>query len=423
MKKVLVAGAALMLTGGIALPAMAEHGIAISGEPSQEQPAPVVRPAAEAGVKITGDARGRIIYRDAYDYNGYANPGRPDLSERFLMDSRLRFNVRGTTAGGAFVHARIRAIDNVFNGDTSSADANNLWADVAYLSIPFTNDFTFQIGKYRAFYGTGFFFDDIGISGVRGIYKTDAVTITPFFDIVQEGTVSANMTDRVEDNDVLRFGGVVEIAPNPDWTYGFMAAYQNDERAAMAVEGVGVVPAPDAEGFIGMAYLKGTTGNMELHSEFAYVESAGLMDATADDAYGGYIRPSFTMDAMTLSFDLGFAQDGYIADAAYGFVMLGGEWATQAMRFGQEGDWLWGAFSTRYDVSENMFLVGNLVYADIDSTTERGLSDAWEVSGLLQYNITQGANLQYRIGYLQPSYDNWNDDSVFGTVARFNISF
>ncbi|MBM9537838.1 hypothetical protein [Desulfobulbus alkaliphilus] len=401
MKKVLVAGAALMLAGGIALPAM----------------------ASEPGVSIFGDSRARIIYTDAYDYNGYANEGRPDLSSRFNMDSRLRFNVKGTAAGGAFVHARIRAIDNQFNGDTRFSDANNLWADVAYLSIPFTDDFTFQAGKYRAFYGTGFFFDDIGVSGLRGIYTSDTFQFMPFLDMVAEGQQSINPTDRVEDNDVLRFGGVVAIQPNPDWEFGFMAAYQTDDRAALAVEDVGVLPAPDRDGFIGMVYTKGTSGNMALQGEFAYVETAGMMDATADDAFGGYIRPSFTMDALTLSFDLGFTQDGYVADAAYGFVMIGGEWATQAMRFGQEGDWIWGAFSSKYQISEDLFVVGNLVYADIDSTTARGLSDAWEVSGLLQYNISPGANLQYRIGYLNPSYDNWNDDSVFGTVARFNISF
>ena len=48
MKKVLVAGAALLLAGGIASTASAA--------------------AVEPGVKITGDARARLVYRDSFDF-------------------------------------------------------------------------------------------------------------------------------------------------------------------------------------------------------------------------------------------------------------------------------------------------------------------------------------------------------------------
>jgi hypothetical protein len=389
MKKVLVAGAALMLAGGLAMPVM----------------------AADPGVSITGDARGRVIYRDAYNYNAYNAPNRPDLSERFLMDSRLRFNVKGTSAGGAYVLARVRVIDGTFNGEPSPADATNVWADKAYLSIPMGDAFTFEIGKNRVAYGNGFLYDDISVEGIRGIYGSmDDLRIIGFYEIKSEGSVSADPQDNLEDNDAGRFGGVVDIKANPDWHFGFMAAYQYDDRVAS-----------DAEGFFGSVFTRGKVDNFAIQAELAWIEDE-LLGAT-DDGVGGYARGSYTMDALTLSADLGFTQDGYVADPFYGFVMIGGEWATQAMTFGQEGDWLWGALSSKYQVSEDLFLVGNLIYADVDSTTPAGLDSALEVSGMLQYNIVPGANLQWRIGYLQPSYDNVNDDSVFGTVARFNISF
>lgn len=384
MKKVLVAGAALMLAGGIALPAM----------------------AAEPGVSITGDARGRVIYKDSYDFGNIA-----DKDGEFDMDSRVRFNVKGTSAGGAYVLARIRVIDGNMNGEPSPADSTNIWADKAFLSIPMGDAFTFEIGKNRVAYGNGFLYDDISTEGVRGIYGSmDDLRIIGFYDIKSEGTVSAEAQDRLEDNDLSRFGGVVDIKANPDWHFGFMAAYQIDDRVAT-----------DQEGFFGSIFTRGTMDNFALQAELAMVED-GIQGAT-DDGYGGYARGSYTMDALTLSADLGFTQDGYVADPFYGFVMIGGEWATQGMTFGQEGDWLWGALSSKYQVSEDLFVVGNLVYADVDSTTATGLDSVMEVSGLLQYNIVPGANLQWRIGYLQPSYDNIEDDGAFGTVARFNISF
>ena len=73
MKKVLVAGAALLLAGGIASTASAA--------------------AVEPGVKITGDARARLIYKDSYDF------GQKDDGDQTNLDHRIRFNVAGTAAG------------------------------------------------------------------------------------------------------------------------------------------------------------------------------------------------------------------------------------------------------------------------------------------------------------------------------------
>ena len=107
MKKVLLAGAALMLVSGIASTASAAE----------------IKP----GVVITGDSRVRLFYaseeyKNTYgNYNsGYylTNPTLPtqsltrslgtNYSDQTNMDSRVRLNFTGTAAGGAFAKARIR---------------------------------------------------------------------------------------------------------------------------------------------------------------------------------------------------------------------------------------------------------------------------------------------------------------------------
>lgn len=111
MKKVLLAGAALMLVSGIASTASAA--------------------AVTPGVVLTGDARVRMGYKnDAYDFNDSNADG-----SQTNMDSRLRLNIKGTAAGGAYAFARIRMMEN-FMGDMdtdisqiNSQTQNNIWVD------------------------------------------------------------------------------------------------------------------------------------------------------------------------------------------------------------------------------------------------------------------------------------------------------
>jgi hypothetical protein len=433
MKKVLVTGAALLLAGGIASTASAA--------------------AVEPGVKITGDARARLVYKDSYDF------GQKDQGDQTNLDSRIRFNIKGTAAGGAYVMARIRVMDNFASdlnrdlGERSSLTGDNIWVDKAYLGVPFTDQFTVEVGKYKVTYGPGatttnFFYDDVSLAGIRGIVKTDTIEFNPFVEWMDEAQASSIGVDKFEDNDAMRFGGHIKAKANDDWTFGGMLGYQMDDREEKEELEDGLVYNEQNDGLFASVYTKGKSGAMGFQAEFGYTESNlnGFNNwreddngdgkdsiGSEDDGFGGYIMPSYTMDALTLALNLGFTQDGFLPDIAYGFVMIGSEQPISAVKVGDTGDWMWGGLTAMYQVSESLKLTGNVVYASIDAwdegggplTSTKALDDALEVSGVMQYTISKGADFFWYAGYLQPSFeaDDVDDDAAFGTYAKFELKF
>ena len=441
MKKVLVAGAALLLAGGIASTASAA--------------------AVEPGVKITGDARARLIFKDSYDF------GQKDQGEQTNMDSRIRFNVVGTAAGGAYAKARIRVADGTDTdfdtdlGERSTLGGDNIWVDVAVLGVPFNDQFTAEAGRYRVTYGPGatttnFFYDDVSLGGLRGIYKTDTVEFNPFVEWMDEAQDSLIANDKKEDNDEMRFGGHLKANVNKDWVVGGMAGYQVDDRDEVFFEEGATDPirTDSNDGFFGSIYTKGKSGAMGFQAELGYTENSlngfnnwreddngdGVDNiGSSDDGFGGYIMPSYTMDALTLALNIGFTQDGFLPDRAFGFIMIGTEEPISAVKVGDTGDWMWGGLVAMYQVSESLKLTGNLAYVSVDAwdtvnksgtgdgpwTTTPALDDAWEISGKLQYTISKGADFYWLAGYLAPSFENseLEDDGAFGTYAKFELKF
>jgi len=480
MKKVLLAGAALMLVSGIASTASAAE----------------IKP----GVAITGDARVRLGYKNnAYDYND-SNADDSQVN----MDSRVRLNFKGTAAGGAYAFARIRIMENFMGdmdtdlGQINSQTQNNLWADQAFFGIPFTDKLTLEMGKYRSTYGpqaitNNFFYDDVNSSGGRGIITLGDVVINPFvewMDEAQNATFNPYpTTDRTQDNDEIRFGGHVKAKVNKDWTVGGMLGYQMDERVENtgAVAGA-TIAARDMnnpnEGGFGSFYVTGKSGAFGLIGELGITDgdlngfnnwredgnwttrnyvvnnpATNVVSSTTqyygdadmigsdDTGFGGYVFPNFTIDKLNIGLNAGFTQNGFQPDRAFGFVMIGGldnSWIT-AQQIGATGDWIWGGLVVSYQFSEALKLTGNLVYADVDPWTEAGdgpgfnggnniaaIDSAWELSAVLQYTISKGANVFFSAGYLDPSieYVNvvgtpaaLNEDAAFGALTRFEIAF
>jgi hypothetical protein len=459
MKKVLLAGAALMLVGGIASTASAA--------------------AVEPGVKITGDARVRFAYKnDAYDYND----NNSDASQT-NMDSRVRLNIAGTAAGGAYGKVRLRVYEGLMgdsdvdsvafnNSNTNSVTAdNNLWADQAYVGIPFNDMFTLEMGKYRSTYGPlpltyNFFYDDVNLTGARGIIKTGNIEINPFIEWMDEAqnavtnpAATPATNDAVKDHDEIRYGAHIKAKINQDWTVGGILGYQDDARDEVTPDdwtSASRITAND--GFFGSIYTNGKSGAFGFTGELAVTES-GLngfnswlddenrvtpADAIGSDntGFGGYIFPTYTIDKLTLGLNLGFTADGFLPDRAFGFVMLGStdnSWIS-AQRIGVTGDWLWGGLVAQYTINDSLKLTGNLVYADIEPWTEAGdgpgfrdttaqndaaLDNAWELSAVLQYTISKGADVYFSAGYLKPSFENSAiaDDAAFGALTRFELKF
>ncbi|WP_028585387.1 hypothetical protein [Desulfogranum mediterraneum] len=409
MKKVLATGVALLMAGSIATAAEMED---------------------KSGVSIKGNARARVIYKDKYDF------GNSDNDANWTMDSRVRFDVTGTAAGGAYIKGRIRLIEQKFNGEADISENNNIYADKAYIGVPFTDEFTLEAGKYRVTYGNGFMYDDIGLAGVRGIYQNEQILVVPFFEVESEGQVSDIAKDVEEDNDSVRFGAAVQGTMDA-WTGGILAAYQTDDRVESYIDDSGAVVATgngENDGFFGSVFVKGTMGAFGVEGEFAYAEE-GITDFTGvDDGYGGYLRGSWTMDALSLALDLGFTKDGYKPDPFYGFVMIGGEEPIGAQAIGENSDWMWAGLRASYAVTEALSLTGNLVYADIDGNDDLGITDPrlanmYELSGVLKYAVSQGCTFSWYAGYLTPDFDGRldavgvEDDGAFGTYAKFDVKF
>jgi len=462
MKKVLVAGAALMLVSGSVATVHAVH------FPSTEKASPAA-PAAKSevkpGVVFSGDARVRLWYADD-NYGDFGNA--TNDSSEVNMDSRVRLNMTGTAAGGAYAKARIRMYESLMgdidNDPTAPDGNNNIWVDIAHVGIPFSDQFTLELGKYRSTYGPmsathNFFYDDVHLTGGRGIMKFGSVTVNPFIEWMEESQNYASTNiNRTEDNDAMRYGVHVKGKINKDWTLGGMVGYQDDERREYEFAPLN----HKNEGFFGSIYTSGRAGAFGLIAELAMTES-GLNNFNAweddidvtyiptltdrigsdDTGFGGYVFPNFQIDKLNIGLNLGFTDGGFTPDRAFGFVMMGSSDNSRitAVRIGDTGDWMWGGLVAEYSISEALKLTGNLVYAEVDAWDTRGqngegpatssgaiaysLDSAWEASAVLQYTISKGADVFFSAGYLAPDFENpaVQDDGVFGALTRFELKF
>ena len=114
------------------------------------------------------------------------------------MDSRVRVNITGTAAGGAYAKARFRMEGGTGDIDNDPAvtqillvESTNLWADMAYIGIPFTDNITVELGRYRSTYGPlgatfNFAYDDVSSYGAKGILKFGNVEVNPFVEWMEE---------------------------------------------------------------------------------------------------------------------------------------------------------------------------------------------------------------------------------------------
>lgn len=423
MKKILVASAAFLIAAGAA-----------SVAPAADSP---------AGIQISGDARVRAVYRDDLDF------GNSDKDGEQYLDSRVRLTVKGTAAGGAYAIGRIRLQDNKFedndeDGPDSVINSGNIWVDKAYLGIPFSDAFTLEGGKYRVTYGNSFFYDDLPVAGLRGIIKAGNVEVNPFVEWLSEGQLSKVGTDKQEDNDEIRYGVNVSIDINDNWKGGTLIAYQMDDRTeTVIIDDVAHQMDPN-EGWLAAVYFEGKEGNFGISGEFAYSDgdlrgfNRYVDDHNDDgddeygnwndDGFGGYIQPSYTINALTLALNMGFTMDGFLASPAAGFIMAGGDYPITPISVGDYGDWLWAGFVATYAVSDDLSLTGNLVYASIDGNSNEGtdsLEDVIEISGSLEYSISKGATFSWYAGTLIPSFGDpaVEDDAAFGTFGKLEIKF
>lgn len=486
MKKVLVAGAALMLVSGIASAAEVKPGVVITGDAR-------VRIGYTDDSNIGLDAFGNgsrlsTLYPATVPQVGGRYPAatnRLDNDSQFNMDSRVRINVTGTAAGGAYAKARFRMeggsgdIDNdPARSQAPISDSTNLWVDIAYMGIPFSDNVTVELGRYRSTYGPlgttfNFAYDDVSSYGGRGIIKFGDVEINPFIEWMEEAQTAEYTGTEVarNDDDEMRYGIHAKGKINKDWTIGGMLGYQTDSRRETfdPLRPYRKYFDPN-EGLFGSIYVSGKSGAFGLNAELAYTQAelnnfnswetdtwstsdtATDLIGSNDNGFGGYVFPTYTIDKLTLGLNLGFTANGYQPDRAFGTgVMIGSADNSRisAIRIGDFGDWLWAGLMAQYQFTEALKLTGNFMYADIDAWDTKGvqgdgpqttsgslvgdnratgraggITGAWELSAIMQYTISKGMDVYLSAGYLQPDTEaGVEDDGVFGALSRFELKF
>lgn len=477
MKKVFVKSAALALVGALATVASAI--------------------AAEPGVQITGDSRARLFYKSAEYFDTFGTFQNPSYDAQTNFDSRVRLNFTGTSAGGSYVKARLRIMETYMSdidtdvGGVNDLKQNNLWSDIAYFGVPFTDQFTLEVGKYRVTYGPlpttyNFFYDDVNLAGARGIIKINDIEINPFVEYMDEAQNQyAGTVDQRNDNDEIRFGGHLKAKINKDWIAGTILGYQVDNRNENdgTLINANAKTNEDNEGFFGSIYASGKAGAFGFNGELAVTDSnlngfnswredqnytattvntvdgdrvtsvtRYIGDATDsigsnDTGFGGYVFPTFTMEKLTIGLNTGFTVNGFLPDRAYGFVMLGStdNSVISAYNIGATGDWYWAGLVASYAINDSLKLTGNFVYADVSPWDSAGdgpgfkgapnsiaLDNAFELSAVLQYTISKGADVFVAAGYLDPNTEYvhqtaaavpLNDDGAFGAYTRFELKF
>ena len=423
MKKVLVAGAALMLAGSMVSAASA-------GNPGEA-------PEETTGVSISGDAR--VTYVGMTDYMRDANDDSANGYSDYF-ESRVGLNFDAKAKGGASVHARLYFDDAGYNDDViwdGSGDAQvGVSTDYAYFKVPLSDSTTLRAGRIPLKF-TKFYSWDIRPTRVQLIYKAGNLKLVPFVGVVKE---SGSGIDDWNDSDFMQYGIVPILKINDAWTVKAFLRYNDDARewatdaTTDTVNGVEVaVPATpnnDRSGFDGTVNLTGTAGNVGLTAEFAY--KAADFQKTENDGIGGYVQAAFSMPGITPVVLAGMTQDGFMAWRDFGFVMVGGNESTTVVNVGNaDGDLMFGALVLMHDISDRFSAQGNLLYASYDyeddSVAAGQLDSAIEVSGVLSYALSESTSLEYKLGYLAPTYNDGAaevmEDAYIGQVMRMNVEF
>lgn len=388
MKKVIAVAAGLMLTGALVT-------------------------TASAAVSFSGDARIRGYYETDYDFGrtvplveGQLFPRIRTNEEDIKANSRYRVKINADAKGGAYVRSRIR----IGNGthDTAAGGKTDVDTDYMFVGMPI-GAVTVEGGRMPANV-TKWFLWDRRYDMIIGKWANE-MTALEFWYVKNEETSDPN-----NDDDITTYVGKLNQGFAGDWGLTVAAAYIDDQKTI-----------EDRSGFVGTIGFNGPAGPVSLVGEFSYAESD--VELTPDDGYGGYLEGGMDFGATSVTLLGGWAGQGFIADDDFGWIMLGG-----ASSITPSGTSEFGAFAgvpvdttfvggtVGFKASEALSLTGILAYADFDD-----FGDGFEISGRAVYQVSDGANIQWDMGYLSWSMDNDildnRSESPFGTALTLNVSF
>jgi len=382
MKKVIAVAAGLMLTGALVT-------------------------TASAAVSFSGDARVRGYYETDYDFGRQtADPVTGLFSRTNEKDakanSRFRVKVDADAKGGAYVRSRIKIGDGTHGATVSTK--TSVTTDYMYVGVPM-GPVTIEGGRMPANL-TQFFLWDRRFDMIIGKWANDMTGVQFWYHKIGELG-----TDLIDDDDVTGYYGLLTQKFAGDWGLVLAGAYIDDATPT------------DLSGFTGTVHVGGPAGPVTLAAEFAYQNSD--LSLSTDDGYGGYLEAGMDFGATSVSLKGGFAQDGFSTDDDFGFIMLGGASSitpgavdTFGDFNGVQSDTTFIGGTVGFKASEALSLTGILAYAQYDDQ-----GDGFEISGRAVYGISDGANVQWDIGYLSWSSDTILEESPFGTALTLNVSF
>lgn len=354
---------------------------------------------AGAAVSLSGDARARWYFEKNYD-----GTDDTDTDEHFSSRVRVKFNA--DAKGGAYARVRLRMADATWDGTNQTRDkgeGSNLYTDYAYIGVPI-GPVTVEAGLMPVDLTLFSYWDRR--DDMLSIKWAHDMTALQFW-YVKDSEYTNAVTDTTDDEDVNRMAIILDQKFVGDFGVKAAAFYTDDQTPA------------DQSGFSGLVNFTGPVGPVSLVAEFAYEESDVM--GTDDDAMGGYIQGSMDFGAASLAVNAGFTKDGFEADDDFGFIMIGGATAITpepVEEIGALGDTMWAGAILGYKITEDLSVKGILVYADVDD-----FGSLYEVSGGLNYVVSDGASVEWLAGYLNIDDDDDLLEDPIGTAVTLNVSF
>ncbi len=401
MKKVICVAAAFLMVGGVATVASAE-------------------------VDLSGSARARFRTNDS---------GIQGTSAVTKWDSRVRVKIHAKTEGGGYVKARVRFLDGTWGtgGDyTANAKGDyNVWSDYAFVGFK-TGKLDFAGGKMPASF-SAWFLDDDRRDRFRVLYKDGGLALAYTYDMkVYEFAPAANQTVdyQIVDTNGNLIDAVAEIAgasyDGDKVVHGITYRQKFSDAVSANLRVVYVVDDTVANDKSGMKWSANVA--MNFGGNNIVLEQSWKDGATAgqdDDQMGGYAEWNATFGSITPTVRVGYTMDGFLADATFGWLMIGGDLpSSQAGTYfvGMGGDTMFLGLSSKFQTSEKLSFTGNLVFLDIDDNGNSVYGETpVELSAQARYQVGKGVELVARTGYLTSDSDV-NDDA-FTAYGKMEVSF
>lgn len=388
-------------------------------------------------VTFSGDARARGIVRDNTLF------GNAQGSSIDTFDNRVRLYAKASADGGAYARGRFR-MDNKWGENFSEDKAVRTFVDLAYFGIPIGSAVV-EAGHMRSNLTKFFEWDQrvdqfvVEMPLLNSLWRAS-------YRMINEGQNSIFDINRLEDNDQVAYGLVGSQEFSEIWHGQVNLFYQDDQRNEF-VTGQYIEP---ASGFYGSIFLRSLYKKFAVETELAFKsgnvrqsrDETGVVvnpkNVIRGDGWGWYASGKYSYNSVSFFLNLGVAINGYEADNDFGWIMIGNgntEPISVIPQLGANGDWAWIAPSLSYRLNDSFSINGNIVWVGIDAIqTDRDDSlleykSLFEVSGDLEYLISEGATFAWKMGWLRPEIrgffegDVAEEDPAFATYMRLQINF